>query len=94
MARALSATAAYRLKEAVTAVRRWQSEGRTAAWIIAKLKDHFGAKTGDAGGTYTLRCCGVVSSCTWPRENGLLNGWLDLAAKRVAAPETQEVANG
>ena len=51
--------------------------------IIYLLEADHAATVSVKGSAYTLRAAGVVGSCTWSRDSGLLSSWRKNATVRL-----------
>lgn len=67
-----------KLKAAASYVDAEHRKGTAPEAVIQVLVDYHGAKL-TPGDPNRLRCCGVVSSCTYSRGAALLAGWRRLA---------------
>lgn len=57
---------------------------RSAIDIISDMQTLHGATYGLKGGAYFIRCAGVSASCTWSRDQGVLQAWNRNATLRIA----------
>ena len=73
-----------RLKAATAYVMAEVNKNTVAAEILAGLvKDHKAVIRNQAS-TNSIRCAGSSASCTWSRDEGLLNAWRKNATIKLA----------
>lgn len=79
-----------RLRAATACVLDGQRAGDTAEQIIQRLIAGHGATRRCSPQTNVLRVAGVATSCTWSRDQGLLDGWRRLAARKILQLEGKD----
>lgn len=72
-----------RLEAATATIHEMTRAGAPPAAIIDRLIAAHGATVKTSPSTNSLRVAGVVTSCTWSRDKGLIDGWRRLANRRI-----------
>lgn len=72
-----------RLQAATGCVLEGRHAGDNAETIVQRLIAEHGATRRCSPSTNVLRVAGVATSCTWSKDEGLLNGWRRLAARKI-----------
>lgn len=72
-----------RLEAATALIHDLIREGASYPTIVNRLIHEHGATVKTSPSTNSLRVAGVVTSCTWSADKGLIDGWRRLANRRI-----------
>ncbi|PXA98099.1 hypothetical protein DMC47_10400 [Nostoc sp. 3335mG] len=79
-----------RLQAATGCILEGQHAGDAPEAVIQRLLAEHGAIRRCSPSDNSLRVAGVVARCAWSRDEGLLNGWRRLAARKILQLQGKE----